>query len=96
MLVVADHNRRFAARNLAYAQRRVLEHGVLGEEGQKLLREQLARRWPQPAAGSAGENDWNKGTVHWFGLANLLQDVHSSGGHLKGIVRQGKQAGRNR
>jgi hypothetical protein len=35
-----------------------LEQGFLGRQRQELLGLQAARKWPQPGAGAAGQDNW--------------------------------------
>ena len=57
VLVVAHDGRRLGAGEPAEPLDRLLQHRPLGDERQELLRQQLPRHRPEPAAGAAAEHD---------------------------------------
>ena len=59
MRLVADDDRRAGAEPVA-AARGGLQHRLLVDQRQQLLRIQLARERPEPGTGAAGEKDWNQ------------------------------------
>ena len=64
VLVVAHDRRRLGAGEPAQPLDRLLQHRPLGDERQELLRQQLPRHRPEPAAGAAAEHDWIEPRCH--------------------------------
>ncbi len=57
VLLVADHHRLPQLGQPLQTGDGLLEHGPVGDQGQELFGIELAGQGPEPAAGTAGEND---------------------------------------
>ena len=59
MGIVAHHQRRPHAGQPVQAQHRLLQHGLLADQRQQLLRVEFTGQRPQPGAGTAGQDNRN-------------------------------------